>query len=206
MDWNFGDQHPSVAGPWCFSYKIFVKLVFFSVQYHGGSKCSSSFVCRYVALFGCFNLTWAGAVGRCIGTKTCYPFKRKKKNWFKKIANNFFFPFFTSHITLLVDGFNLEWFNFKQLIFPEDHLMSRLFTPSLAKRYEELYQENGVKFLKVCYLFYIKCLYFVCCEYFIWSPCASLICSSLFRVLTSSSWKLVLMGGWLQLDLQMDPV
>eukprot|EP00268_Persea_americana_P015502 TRINITY_DN1717_c0_g3_i7.p1 TRINITY_DN1717_c0_g3~~TRINITY_DN1717_c0_g3_i7.p1 ORF type:complete len:266 (-),score=57.20 TRINITY_DN1717_c0_g3_i7:409-1206(-) len=34
------------------------------------------------------------------------------------------------------------------IIFPEDHLMPRLFTPSLAKRYEGLYQENGVKFLK----------------------------------------------------------
>lgn len=33
--------------------------------------------------------------------------------------------------------------------------MPRLFTPSLAKRYEGLYQENGVKFLKVCYLFHI---------------------------------------------------
>ncbi|KAJ4712011.1 Monodehydroascorbate reductase [Melia azedarach] len=34
------------------------------------------------------------------------------------------------------------------IIFPEDHLLQRLFTPSLARRYEELYQENGVKFLK----------------------------------------------------------
>ncbi|KAF8379584.1 hypothetical protein HHK36_029025 [Tetracentron sinense] len=34
------------------------------------------------------------------------------------------------------------------IIFPEDHLLQRLFTPSLARRYEELYQENGVNFLK----------------------------------------------------------
>uniref|UniRef100_A0A0E0EHX0 monodehydroascorbate reductase (NADH) n=1 Tax=Oryza meridionalis TaxID=40149 RepID=A0A0E0EHX0_9ORYZ len=30
----------------------------------------------------------------------------------------------------------------------EDHIMPRLFTPSLAKKYEELYQQNGVKFIK----------------------------------------------------------
>ncbi|XP_048320429.2 monodehydroascorbate reductase, chloroplastic/mitochondrial isoform X1 [Ziziphus jujuba] len=34
------------------------------------------------------------------------------------------------------------------IIFPENHLLQRLFTPSLAQRYEELYQENGVKFVK----------------------------------------------------------
>ncbi|GLT78191.1 hypothetical protein SLA2020_497340 [Shorea laevis] len=34
------------------------------------------------------------------------------------------------------------------IIFPENHLLQRLFTPSLARRYEELYKENGVKFLK----------------------------------------------------------
>ncbi|KAF3448614.1 hypothetical protein FNV43_RR09327 [Rhamnella rubrinervis] len=34
------------------------------------------------------------------------------------------------------------------IVFPENHLLQRLFTPSLAQRYEELYQENGVKFLK----------------------------------------------------------
>ncbi|XP_040990286.1 monodehydroascorbate reductase, chloroplastic/mitochondrial isoform X2 [Juglans microcarpa x Juglans regia] len=34
------------------------------------------------------------------------------------------------------------------IIFPESHLLQRLFTPSLARRYEELYQEYGVKFLK----------------------------------------------------------
>lgn len=41
-------------------------------------------------------------------------------------------------------GWNLD----TTIIFPEDHLMSRLFTPSLAQRYEELYSETGVKFLK----------------------------------------------------------
>nr|XP_011463921.1 PREDICTED: monodehydroascorbate reductase, chloroplastic isoform X1 [Fragaria vesca subsp. vesca] len=34
------------------------------------------------------------------------------------------------------------------IIFPESHLMPRLFTPSLAGRYEKFYKENGVKFLK----------------------------------------------------------
>ncbi|KAI3453755.1 hypothetical protein Pfo_010418 [Paulownia fortunei] len=34
------------------------------------------------------------------------------------------------------------------IIFPEDHLMTRLFTPSLAQKYEELYQDYGVKFVK----------------------------------------------------------
>ncbi|EXB37294.1 Monodehydroascorbate reductase [Morus notabilis] len=34
------------------------------------------------------------------------------------------------------------------VVFPENHLLQRLFTPSLAQRYEELYKENGVKFMK----------------------------------------------------------
>ncbi|OVA13244.1 FAD-dependent pyridine nucleotide-disulfide oxidoreductase [Macleaya cordata] len=34
------------------------------------------------------------------------------------------------------------------IIFPENHLLPRLFTTSLARRYEELYLENGVKFQK----------------------------------------------------------
>ncbi|XP_058223953.1 monodehydroascorbate reductase, chloroplastic/mitochondrial isoform X1 [Rhododendron vialii] len=34
------------------------------------------------------------------------------------------------------------------VIFPEEHLLQRLFTPSLAQKYEELYKENGVNFLK----------------------------------------------------------
>ncbi|KAK4400890.1 Monodehydroascorbate reductase, chloroplastic/mitochondrial, partial [Sesamum angolense] len=34
------------------------------------------------------------------------------------------------------------------IIFPEDHLMTRLFTPSLAQKYEQLYQDYGVKFVK----------------------------------------------------------
>ncbi|AQK41658.1 Monodehydroascorbate reductase 5 mitochondrial [Zea mays] len=41
-------------------------------------------------------------------------------------------------------GWNLD----TTIIFPEDHIMPRLFTPSLAKKYEELYQQNGVKFIK----------------------------------------------------------
>ncbi|KAL8503439.1 hypothetical protein ACS0TY_022255 [Phlomoides rotata] len=34
------------------------------------------------------------------------------------------------------------------IVFPEDHLMPRLFTPFLAQKYEELYQDYGVKFVK----------------------------------------------------------
>lgn len=34
------------------------------------------------------------------------------------------------------------------MIFPEPHVMPRLFTPSIAERYENLYQNNGVKFIK----------------------------------------------------------
>ncbi|XP_077245471.1 monodehydroascorbate reductase 6 isoform X2 [Tasmannia lanceolata] len=41
-------------------------------------------------------------------------------------------------------GWNLD----TTVMFREGQLMPRLFTPSLARRYEELYQENGVKFIK----------------------------------------------------------
>ncbi|XP_073148242.1 monodehydroascorbate reductase, chloroplastic/mitochondrial isoform X2 [Henckelia pumila] len=41
-------------------------------------------------------------------------------------------------------GWNLD----TTIIFPEDHLMTRLFTPFLAQKYEELYQDYGVKFVK----------------------------------------------------------
>lgn len=41
-------------------------------------------------------------------------------------------------------GWNLD----TTVIFPEDHLLPRLFTPSLARKYEELYEQNGVKFVK----------------------------------------------------------
>ncbi|KAL6583993.1 hypothetical protein OROMI_003282 [Orobanche minor] len=34
------------------------------------------------------------------------------------------------------------------IIFPEDHLMARLFTPSLAQKYEQLYKDNGTKIFK----------------------------------------------------------
>ncbi|KAL1827107.1 hypothetical protein ACET3Z_005519 [Daucus carota] len=34
------------------------------------------------------------------------------------------------------------------VVFPESHLLPRLFTPSLAGRYEELFEKNGVKFVK----------------------------------------------------------
>ncbi|KAL7262988.1 hypothetical protein ACSBR1_001200 [Camellia fascicularis] len=35
------------------------------------------------------------------------------------------------------------------IIFPENYLLQRLFTPYLTQKYEELYQQNGVKFLKI---------------------------------------------------------
>ncbi|WOL13696.1 monodehydroascorbate reductase 5, mitochondrial [Canna indica] len=41
-------------------------------------------------------------------------------------------------------GWNLD----TTVIFPEEHIMPRLFTPSIAQRYEKLYQENGMKFIK----------------------------------------------------------
>ncbi|PKA66310.1 Monodehydroascorbate reductase, chloroplastic [Apostasia shenzhenica] len=41
-------------------------------------------------------------------------------------------------------GWNLD----TTIIFPNDHLMPRLFTPALARRYEELYTKLGVRFLK----------------------------------------------------------
>lgn len=36
-----------------------------------------------------------------------------------------------------------------QVVFPEAHVMPRLFTPTIAKHYEEFYKNNGVNFLKV---------------------------------------------------------
>ncbi|XXG76478.1 hypothetical protein AAC387_Pa08g0818 [Persea americana] len=52
------------------------------------------------------------------------------------------------YIGMEVAAATVGWKLDTTIIFPEDHLMPRLFTPSLAKRYEGLYQENGVKFLK----------------------------------------------------------
>ncbi|VFQ68700.1 unnamed protein product [Cuscuta campestris] len=34
------------------------------------------------------------------------------------------------------------------VVFPDNHLLPRLFTSSLARKYEQLYEENGVKFVK----------------------------------------------------------
>lgn len=34
------------------------------------------------------------------------------------------------------------------LVFPEEHVMPRLFTPAIARHYEGLYQKKGVKFIK----------------------------------------------------------
>lgn len=36
-----------------------------------------------------------------------------------------------------------------KIIFPVDHLMTRLFTPFLTQKYEDLYRVYGVKFVKV---------------------------------------------------------
>ncbi|MQM04529.1 hypothetical protein Taro_037336 [Colocasia esculenta] len=52
-------------------------------------------------------------------------------------------------------GWNLD----ATIIFPENHIMPRLFTPSIAQKYEELYQENGVKFLKVCFFLEIYTIF-----------------------------------------------
>lgn len=43
----------------------------------------------------------------------------------------------------------LKLFKCLQVIFPENHIMPRLFTSSIAEKYEDLYKENSVKFLKV---------------------------------------------------------
>ncbi|XP_022892957.1 monodehydroascorbate reductase, chloroplastic/mitochondrial isoform X2 [Olea europaea var. sylvestris] len=47
-------------------------------------------------------------------------------------------------VAAATSGWNLD----TTVIFPEDHLMPRLFTPSLAQKYEKLYQDYGVKFVK----------------------------------------------------------
>ncbi|XP_068634264.1 monodehydroascorbate reductase, chloroplastic/mitochondrial isoform X2 [Aristolochia californica] len=52
------------------------------------------------------------------------------------------------YIGMEVAAATVGWKLDTTVIFPENHLMPRLFTPSLAQRYEGLYQENGVKFLK----------------------------------------------------------
>ncbi|KAK8549809.1 hypothetical protein V6N13_073583 [Hibiscus sabdariffa] len=53
-----------------------------------------------------------------------------------------------SLISSLVAAAAVGWKLDTSIIFPENQLLQRLFTPSLAQRYEELYKENGVKFLK----------------------------------------------------------
>ncbi|KAJ0048037.1 hypothetical protein Pint_15098 [Pistacia integerrima] len=52
------------------------------------------------------------------------------------------------YIGMEVAAATVGWKLDTTVIFPENHLLQRLFTPSLAQRYEELYKENGVKFLK----------------------------------------------------------
>ncbi|XVF13066.1 hypothetical protein REPUB_Repub08aG0175700 [Reevesia pubescens] len=52
------------------------------------------------------------------------------------------------YIGMEVAAAAVAWKLDTMIIFPENQLLQRLFTPSLAQRYEELYKENGVKFLK----------------------------------------------------------
>ncbi|KAI8546288.1 hypothetical protein RHMOL_Rhmol07G0105500 [Rhododendron molle] len=52
------------------------------------------------------------------------------------------------YIGMEVAAATVGWKLDTTVIFPEEHLLQRLFTPSLAQKYEELYKENGVNFLK----------------------------------------------------------
>lgn len=52
------------------------------------------------------------------------------------------------YIGMEVAAATVGWKLDTTVIFPEDHLMPRLFTPSLARQYEGLFQKNGVKFMK----------------------------------------------------------
>ncbi|QHO58053.1 Monodehydroascorbate reductase 5 [Arachis hypogaea] len=52
------------------------------------------------------------------------------------------------YIGMEIAAATVAWKLDTTIIFPEDHLLQRLFTPSLSRRYEELYQKNGVKILK----------------------------------------------------------
>ncbi|CAN4077666.1 unnamed protein product [Withania somnifera] len=52
------------------------------------------------------------------------------------------------YIGMEVAAAAVAWKLDTSIIFPEEHLLSRLFTPSLAQKYEQLYQDNGVKFVK----------------------------------------------------------
>ncbi|KAL4565493.1 hypothetical protein LXL04_029591 [Taraxacum kok-saghyz] len=52
------------------------------------------------------------------------------------------------YIGMEVAAATVAWNLDTTVIFPEDHLLPRLFTPSLAQKYEELYQQSGVKFMK----------------------------------------------------------
>lgn len=52
------------------------------------------------------------------------------------------------YIGMEVAAATIGWKLDTTIIFPEDHLLQRLFTSSLAQKYEQLYQSNGVKLLK----------------------------------------------------------
>ncbi|KAE9459508.1 hypothetical protein C3L33_08529, partial [Rhododendron williamsianum] len=52
------------------------------------------------------------------------------------------------YIGMEVAAATVGWKLDTTVIFPEEHLLQKLFTPSLAQKYEELYKENGVNLLK----------------------------------------------------------
>ncbi|CAI9094154.1 OLC1v1029844C1 [Oldenlandia corymbosa var. corymbosa] len=52
------------------------------------------------------------------------------------------------YIGMEVAAATVAWKLDTTIIFPEEHLLQRLFTPSLAQKYEQFYQENGVKIVK----------------------------------------------------------
>ncbi|KAL7596540.1 monodehydroascorbate reductase, chloroplastic/mitochondrial [Lactuca sativa] len=52
------------------------------------------------------------------------------------------------YIGMEVAAATVAWNLDTTVIFPENHLLPRLFTPSLAQKYEELYQQSGVKLMK----------------------------------------------------------
>nr|ACF93237.1 monodehydroascorbate reductase [Picrorhiza kurrooa] len=52
------------------------------------------------------------------------------------------------YIGMEVAAATVAWKLDTTIIFPEDHLMTRLFTPSLAQKYEDLYKDYGVNFVK----------------------------------------------------------
>ncbi|KAL6979554.1 Monodehydroascorbate reductase, chloroplastic/mitochondrial [Sarracenia purpurea var. burkii] len=52
------------------------------------------------------------------------------------------------YIGMEVAAATVGWKLDTTIIFPENHFLKRLFTPFLAQKYEQLYQENGVQIMK----------------------------------------------------------